>query len=539
MIDPLSSQRPTLAAIIMAARAGSLAHANEMFTGGGFAGLTDDPDALAVKGRLLKDQGLRAKLSERPSLFLAAAKAYGASYQRRPQPYTRINEASLLLLAGQRDEATAIASSLLTDMASGAPIAETPYYIKATRAEAQLICGALADAKSGLAAAFACDPDGWADHASTLRQFGLLLDALHADKAWLDGFRPPASLSFAGHLAIAASQSHTLRRELDSFLDDTPIGFGYGALAAGADIIIAEALLARDIELHVILPTGIDTFIAQSVTPYEPEWRGRFDACLERAMTVQCVTSVSGAYEPLATKLAADVAMGAAVLNARQLETKAAQLLIIDDGDGPYGTGAATAYLGERWTADAQQHLVVMPRSTPVIASGMQTGREGRADRQLYALLMIDLMGLENIDDGDFALRIDTLIRPLDAAARAFAIQPDLALSYGNNRILAFETPEAAWDYAVALQQAATAARTLRLAAHYAVVHQLDTPLALTGRGITELTMIAAAALPGVTTVSETLAATLAINSAETIWAEHIGEAGAIKLYALSPREPA
>jgi len=539
MIDPLPTRRPTLAAIIMAARAGSLAHANAMFTAGGFDRMTDDPDALAVRGRLLKDQALRAKPSERATLFMAAARAYGLSNQRRPQPYTRINEASLLLLAGQRDDAKAIASALLNDLASGAPIAETPYYIEATRAEALLICGALSDAKTGLAAAFACDPDGWADHASTSRQFGLLLDALHADKAWLDAFRPPASLSFAGHLAIAVSQNHTLRRKVDAFLDETRIGFGYGALAAGADIIIAEALLARDVELHVILPTSIDTFIAQSVTPYEADWRGRFDTCLQRATTIQSVTSVSGAYEPLATKLAADVAMGAAVLNARQLETRAAQLLVIDDGDGPFGAGAATGYLGERWTSGAQQRLIVMPRSTPVIASGMQTNREGRPDRQLFALLMVDVMGLAEIDDGAFAQRIDTLIKPLDAAARDFTVQPDVTLSYGNNRILAFTTPEAAWDYAVVLQQAAPAALTLRLAAHYAVVHQLDTPMALTGRGITELTMIAAAALPGVTTVSETLAAALAINRANTIWAEHIGEAGALKLYALSPREPA
>jgi len=538
MIDPLQSRRPTLAAIITAARAGSLAHASAMFTAGGFDRLTDDPDALAVKGRLLKDQALRATPPNRPALFEAAAQAYRRSNQLRPQPYTQINEASLLLLAGKRDQAIEIATALLNSMANGAAIAETPYYIEATRAEAHLICGATPDAKRGISAAFACDPDGWANHASTLRQFGLLLDALHTDSSWLDTFRPPASLSFAGHLAVAASQSDDLRRQVDTFLDETRIGFGYGALAAGADIVVAEALLARDIDLHVILPTSIETFVAQSVAPYDPEWRARFDACIEHASTIQCVTSVSGAYEPLATKLAADVAMGAAVLNARQLEAHAAQLLVVDDGSGAFGTGVATGYLGERWAADAQQRLIVMPRSAPIIASGVRMDREGRPDRRLLALLMINLTGLDDLDDGTFALRIDSLIRPLDAAARNFTAQPDLTLSYGNSRILAFSSPETAWDYAVALQCAAPTALALRLAAHYAVVHQFDAPPALNGRGIAELNMVSAAALPGVTTVSDTLAAALAINRADSIWAEHIGEAGALKLYALSPREP-
>jgi hypothetical protein len=536
MSDYARNQRPTLAAIITAARAGSLAHATALFKAGGYDRETSNSAALAVKGRLLKDQALRAPSVNRPALYEAAAQAYGEANRLNPQPYTRINEASLLLLAGKRDVAIDLALALQTELNGSQPIAETPYYIAATRAEAQLICGAIDDAKRSLAEAFEQDPDGWADHASTLRQFDLLLTARGADKQWLDAFRPPLSLNFAGHMAISIGQSRGLRAQVDDYLDRSPIGFGYGALAAGADIVIAEALLARNASLHIVLPTSIETFIAQSVTPYEPEWRARFDACSAGATSIRCITSISGAYEPLATKLAADVAMGAAFLNAYQLESRAAQLLVVDDGDGAFGSGLATRYFGERWMNGAPQHLIAMPRGAPVLASGLRTEREGRPDRRLVALIMIRFAGIENEDDGGFAEAVDTLIRPFEDQMQTLAAEPTAILPHGNNKILAFDSPEAAWRYAVAAQERAPEALSLRIAAHYAVVHQFDHPLALVGCGISELERIVAAAIPGVTVTSETFATALSINCGESVWAEHIGEIDTLKLFALSPR---
>ena len=45
------------------------------------------------------------------------------------------------------------------------------------------------------------------------------------------------------------------------------IGFAYGSLAAGADILWAEALLAVGSEVHVVLPFALEEFVRVSVEP--------------------------------------------------------------------------------------------------------------------------------------------------------------------------------------------------------------------------------------------------------------------------------
>lgn len=525
----------SLPAIITAARAGSVRHARALFEAGGWAARSDDPAALATNARLLKDEALRAVGAQRQRLLAAAAQAYGAADILRPQLYTGINEATMRFLAGERDRAAAIARGLLNWMAEATAFDETPYYIAATRAEAHLLCGDLAAAAQALRSACRADPDGWSDRASTLRQFALILAEMGQGQAWLDEFRPPCSLNFAGHLGVAPAQSEGLAAQIADWMAAHTIGFGFGALAAGADITIAEALLARDGELHVVLPTGVEAFIAQSVAPYDPAWRPRFAACLDAATSVQCVTTVSGAYEPLATQLAAEVAMGAAVLNARRLQGVAGQLLIVDEGPGRFGSGAGTRDIGARWRNQGLQHCIIAPREAPVPASGLRTEPEGRADRRLAAMLMIAFDGLDACDETRFAEALDTVIAPFRRASAELPVQPDLTLPMGNARLVAFADPDAAWAYARALLAMPPLSLPLRLAGHYAIAHWLDEPSALVGRGTTELAMIAAAALPGVLTASDTLAAALFVNGADEMIAEHVGEVGEIRLFALDP----
>ena len=67
---------PSLAAIITAARAGSIGYANALFEAGGWGTRTDDSAALATRARLLKDAALRASGPDRLILLKDAAQAY-------------------------------------------------------------------------------------------------------------------------------------------------------------------------------------------------------------------------------------------------------------------------------------------------------------------------------------------------------------------------------------------------------------------------------------------------------------------------------
>ena len=526
--------RPTLPAIITAARAGGLNHAWAMFTGGGYDGL-DDPSALAVKGRLLKDRALRLASDARKPAFAQAANAYAQADALSRQPYTTINTATLRLLSGDREGAVALARDLIAWLDRDSEVRETPYYIAATRAEAFLICGDRATAEILLRMAIGYDPDGWLDHASTLRQLQLIVDATGADGAWLDAFRPPHSVYYAGHLGVASEASPGVRAQAAAFLERQRVGFGYGALAAGSDLVIAEALLERGAELHVVLPTQADAFAAQSVTPYGADWLARYWKCIDAAHSIRTLTHVTGAYEPLATQLAGDVAMGSAILNARQLETDAAQLLIIDDGEGPYGSGAGTARDAERWKANGlRQELIICPRTAPVVPSGKKTEREGRADRRLMAMLHISFDGLDGLDEGVFADAVDRLLIPFRAAAALIVAQPDTSLSTGNDWIAGFASPGAAWDFARALTAIPEGELPLRIGGHYALVHSLESPAALVGPGMAVLEAIAASAIPGVPTVSESLASSLFVSCGPELHPEWVGEAAGMRLFTLS-----
>jgi len=531
--------RTSLAAIITAARAGSLGFAMAMFEAGGWSARDDDPAALATHARLLKEAALRARGAARNGALVAAADAFAAAAARNPQPWLWIDEAVMRLLAGDSAGAEGLARGVLAGLSAGSDWAETPFFIAATRAQAHLVRGEMAAAQAAFAQACAADPDGWADRAAALRQMALVLAAKGGDAAWLDAFRPPRSLNFAGHLGVSAAAGDSLRGAVGEWLAAERIGFGFGALAAGADIVVAEALLERGAELHVVLPIGVEAFIAQSVMPYDPAWLPRFHACLDAAQSVRCLTALRGAYEPLATRLAADVAMGAAVLNARMLASGAAQLLITDGGPGRFGAGLSTAYLGERWRDAGPQHCIAAVRDAPVVASGARAMPEGRADRRLAAMLWIGFAGLDDLDEDGFSSALDTVIAPFRAACAALPVQPELTLPVGNARLVAFADPDAAWAYASALLAmpplgAPGANVPLRVSGHYALAHWLEAPAALVGRGIAELGRIAAAALPGVLTASETLAAALCVNQADRISPELVGEVDDIRLFAIS-----
>ena len=523
-----------LPAIITAARAGALDHAEALFRAGGHDRRLDDPGALAVAGRLLKDRAARLPSAQRPAAFAAAAQAYAAADRFYPQPYTRINVASLTMLAGDVDTARSIAANIIAWLAGAADIHETPYYREAIRAEAHLVRGEAGAARDAMTRAVALAPHAFEDHAATLRQLHMLARHAGLDDAWLEGFRPPRALHYAGHLGVADHADPGLIAAIDGVIADDRIGFAFGALAAGADLTIAERVLEAGGELHVVLPLCEAAFIAQSVQPYGEGWLRRFVACRDAAHSWTETASDTGAYEPLASQLAADVAMGAAVRHSRTVASDAVQLVVIDDGEGELGTGAQTARDARRWQATGRPTRIVRsPRTAPVAASGLRAASEGCADRRLAAMLQIDFAGLEGLDEARFADAVAQVVRPLRAALDRIATRPRIVLPCGNSRVIAFDDPETALAFARDLLAMPAGEFPVRIAGHYGLAHWLTDPDALVGRSVGQLGAIAAAAFPGTLTVSENFASALFLGAPGGTYAEPLGEAGGQRLFAI------
>jgi hypothetical protein len=299
------------------ARVGATDRAWAAWINAGLDDVVGDERVLTLKGRLLKDRAMAMtghdEHHERESLLQGAADAYAAAASLTGDSYPRINAAALAYLRGDRSGAATQATELLRLIDSGHHGGETPYWLEATRAEAFLLSGRVRDAEDSLAKAVALAPRAREDRAITLRQFRRILQAEGADSGWLSHFALPPVMHFRGPMAVTGEPGAD-----DVIAAVTAIrpGVAIGALAAGTDIIAAEAAVAQGAELHVVLPSGIDAFRQGSVRPFNADWDQRFDALLNQAASIECLEEEGGLTDA-AVRMADDMAMGLAGIEAQ------------------------------------------------------------------------------------------------------------------------------------------------------------------------------------------------------------------------------
>ncbi|MFN9008916.1 MAG: TRAFs-binding domain-containing protein [Hyphomonadaceae bacterium] len=323
--------------ILRFARSGSLDRAWALFEHHGLGGLGDDKRALTLQARLVKDRAKRAKGQDRAPLFEQSAELYAKVGRTAGASYSLINAATLYLLAGKKSQSEALAREALSLIESNPEEGETPYWHEATRAEALLLLGQEPLARSALAQAIRTQPDAWEDHASTIGQLRLIQAELGQDPSWIDAFSPPKSVHFSGVAGLSHSQEG-IAEAIRQFIAEEKPGFAYGALAAGADLIFAQAFLdhrdqcAPQAELHVVLPLEIDEFREISVRAFGEHWVPLFDRVLEEASTV-LILGQEDAPLSLAIEHSDQVAMGCAVRNAHILQSQAVGFTVAAYGE--------------------------------------------------------------------------------------------------------------------------------------------------------------------------------------------------------------
>lgn len=378
-------------AVLALARAGSTTFAEQEYRRFGLQNVTDNEDMMALGGRLAKDRFLQA-IGRDPIVHARlSAQLYDRAFAATGGYYSGINAATMALMAGATHDTVAQkAKSLREHLPETKTLsAEDLYFIEATRAEAYLLEGDLMRAHRSLRIAVQHDPLNYTAHASTLRQFRMISDRLEQDAAWLSDFNPPKSMHFCGHMfgaetglpPLSEDEVQHMREDMSDLIQKHDIGFGYGALAAGADILFAEVLLAEGAELHVILPVDIERFVAVSVAPYGADMKTRFEHCMSRSKSVQIVTPHAPWPDAGANTLAARVAMGKAIVRARHLSTQAVQCAVSDGLEGQSGTAQHV----QDWNASKREtHLInyEQPRQTnSVFTTGFsQTSLSMRSD---------------------------------------------------------------------------------------------------------------------------------------------------------------
>ncbi len=313
----------SIADVFSLVRAGAVEAARQAFHAAGLDQRLDDPAALTLQGRLLKESASLATGAERTTLLAAAADCYKAAARLEPATYPLINAATLSLLGGAGARAAQLATETLALLDSGAHEPDTRYWLGATRAEALLLLGREVEARAALREAIAGTPRAWEDHAVTLRQFRLILAEQGRSSAWLDACRPPAPVHYAGPIGLAGDAR--LEAGIEAAIGQAGPGIAVGALAAGFDIIAAELLVRRGAELHVVLPAPPELFVKTSVVPAGEAWRSRFDALLAGAASVDILDLPAGLSAGAAV-LAEEMALGCAIRSARLLDVDAVLL---------------------------------------------------------------------------------------------------------------------------------------------------------------------------------------------------------------------
>ncbi|MEM6587431.1 MAG: hypothetical protein AAF641_03205 [Pseudomonadota bacterium] len=137
----------------------------------------------------------------------------------------------------------------------------------------------------------------------------------------------------------AQAEEARLTSQIMACLEEHGITAGFGALACGADILVAETLLRRSAELHVLLPFSPERFAETSVTIGGKGWLPRYQDCLKRATSVRTIPMEPDTNPYVA---ASQSAMAAALAQ----DPQALQISLFDgmDADSDVGTGSDIAH---------------------------------------------------------------------------------------------------------------------------------------------------------------------------------------------------
>ena len=288
-------------------------------------------DIAVLEPHLAKDAAFAlAPGTPRAAALRAAGLAYAAVFDATAGTHPGINAASLLAVGNDPEGAARLARRLLARL----PAPPTTYHDLATRAEADLLAGQPEDAVSSLRQAAVAPGATPGARAATRRQLRRLAASLNRDWAPLDAVLPQRPVAvFLGAPATGADTRalDTARQAVTDWAASADVGSVYGPLAAGGDLLLAEALLSAGAELNAVLPAPASPFADAAVRPADrhrpasvPSWTTRFDACLQRAASVHACSDT----DPVARSHAVRRAMGFALLDADAAEAPCQAVLL-------------------------------------------------------------------------------------------------------------------------------------------------------------------------------------------------------------------
>lgn len=515
-------------------------------------------DVAALDARIAKDEALRETGLRRSKLLTVAASRYEAIFRRTGGYYPGINAATLTLLAGDLPRAESLAREVLNVVADGhADGSREEYFARATEAEASLIVGDLDGARTALRAASLATGRDFSSIATTRHQLRLVCDARGISPSILEPLTPPGVIHFSGHMSgprFPESAEASVRNRIAAILDRNGVGFGYGSLAAGGDIVFAEELLSRGAELNVAMPFDIDEFKRVSVAPSGERWLARFDECVRAAKAITYATTDEYLGDDSLFGYASRIAMGLAILRSRFLDASLRQVAVWDGGavggiEPTAGVAADVAF----WRARGLPCEIVDPREDPAqsqvrkrlprqVIKKKPSAKGGRAIR---SMLFGDVKGFSTLREAQLPIFVREMLgrfaRVLDRNRRGILFRN----TWGDGLYVVTKDVETAAKCATELQdEMATFVPAehglpeyvaLRLGGHLGPVFHLRDPVLkrsnFIGAHVSRAARIEPVTPEGAVYVTEAFAAVLAASGLTQFVCEYVGQVPAAKHY--------
>lgn len=561
------------AAVLALARSGATQMAQERYSGLGLDTVTPESverplytDIGALGARIAKDLALAAGPGRRKGLLRAAALRYRRIFEATGDYYPGVNAASLMLLAGEEAEAKTLAGSVHAlcerHIADGK---ESSYYVWASLAEASVVEGDEAGAAAALAEARQTDDATRDKVAATRKQLRLLSAARGAGAALLAALPGPGILYYTGHRIgprLSEGEAAALRPRIDAILAGREIAAGFGSLASGADIVIAEALLARGADLELVFPFHLDEFRDVSVRPAGGDWAERFERCLARARTTTFATEDSFLDDDDLFNYANQLAIGLALQRSRALDGEA-RLLAVWDGGGAGGplAAAGTAVGIGMWNALGLPADALTPQGAPIDAASAPALPAAEAEapgrRVLRALLFGDLKGFSTLRERHLPVFAEHVLGAIASTLGRYGAAVEHCNTWGDGLYVVLRDAETAADCALELRRAIAAlpyaelglpaALGLRLGGHFGPVFPVYDPVfkgpAFMGCHVSRTARIEPVTPEGMVYVTDAFAAVLAATREPRFACDYVGlvpaakDYGTMRMFALSRRD--
>ncbi|WP_430386070.1 TRAFs-binding domain-containing protein [Blastomonas fulva] len=509
-------------------------------------------DSLSLKGRILKEQAFLCSGESRAQLLRQAADVYQSVYVLSQEHYPAINAASLMMMTGQISAARVLAAKVRDAIqASG----DSDYWTLASDTEACLLLGDELAAECSATQLGDIGNVPFADRASTIRQFRRLGDCPSINQPaiarLIEALRPPPVIAYCGHMFVEGCDAEAqLRERIDAALDEVGTSIAYGPLACGADILFAEAVLERGGELNIVLPFREPDFIDQSVRCGGEGWVARFRACRNAANSVVFATESAFVGDDNQFAYGTRVMMGLAEIRARQLETVAIQLAVLDDNAGAANGGNIA---GTRADVAFWEKL---GRRSIVIAAGPVDRRlefprldidKDAPERGAYSILFADYKGFSKLGERElphFAAKVmGTIGEVLDDFGQEILFRN----TWGDAVYVVIASPATAARVAIVLQerlatpppelasQDTGSAMGMRIGVHHGPIYKgfdrvVKQPLWF-GTEVTRTARIEPVTPTGAVYCTDAFAAMLAIDTAEAFTHHYVGRVELAKGY--------